>query len=302
MQEILLRVLPVVLIFLAGYLLRILRLFHRGDGDVLLRLVFNYSLPALILLSVSRTPLTAELAMLPFVAAGVILFTFAVAWYSGKWLRLERKTMGTFLVGAMILNIGFALPFVISAFGDEGLTRMIIMDFGNGIMVYTFVYLQACRFGQEGTNRSMLVRKVLQSPPFWALLAGISLNAANVRITGWTRSFLEVSGNLTVPLLMLVVGFYFTPGIMKWKAMLSVIFIRMGLGLAAGLALSEVAGLEGLTRMIVIIGSATPVGYNTLTFASMEKLDREFAARIVSVAILIGVVYLPLLIFLFSPG
>jgi len=72
----------------------------------------------------------------------------------------------------------------------------------------------------------------------------------------------------------------------------------MGIGFVLGYSLALLFGLDGLERTIVIIGSSAPVGYNNLTFASMENLDKEFAASLVSIAMLIGVILVPLLIFL----
>jgi len=52
-----------------------------------------------------------------------------------------------------------------------------------------------------------------------------------------------------------------------------------------------------LTRMIVLLGSSAPIGFNTITFASMEELDKEFAASLVSASIVTGIIYVPLFIF-----
>jgi len=68
-------------------------------------------------------------------------------------------------------------------------------------------------------------------------------------------------------------------------------------GLALGLALSWVFGLEGIVRDIVIICSSAPVGYNTLVLSSLENLDKDFAASLVSISLILGIIYVPLLMF-----
>jgi len=57
------------------------------------------------------------------------------------------------------------------------------------------------------------------------------------------------------------------------------IFIRMVLGLFVGWGISLLFGLEGLTSTVVIVGASLPIGFNTLIFADMEDLDKEFAAN-----------------------
>jgi len=74
----------------------------------------------------------------------------------------------------------------------------------------------------------------------------------------------------------------------------------MGLGLLLGWLLTLIFGITGMTRTIIIASSSTPVGFNTLIFANLEKLDREFAANLVSFSILIALGYLPLIIWLFG--
>ncbi|HRY83517.1 MAG TPA: AEC family transporter, partial [Candidatus Cloacimonadota bacterium] len=71
-------------------------------------------------------------------------------------------------------------------------------------------------------------------------------------------------------------------------------------GLALGYMLAAIFGLEGINRVVVIVTSATPVGFNTLIFANLENMDREFAATMVSISIVIALFYLPWLIWVFG--
>ena len=64
--------------------------------------------------------------------------------------------------------------------------------------------------------------------------------------------------------------------------------------------ISYVFNLEGLEKIITLVGTSAPVGFNTLTFASLENLDKEFAATLVSVAIGIGIFSVPILLFFLS--
>jgi len=293
-------ILPLILIIPLGYILKRLRIFKQAEGDFLLKIVFYISLPALIILSFSRSEITVELAWLPFISASIIFISWVIALIAGKKMKLPDKTMGVFIVGSTILNIGFTLPFIIAAFGDEGLTRIMIYDFANGFLVVTFIYYQACRYGGNTGGKKSAIKKLLSAPPLWALLIGLILNLCHVEIPDMPSRFLKITGDLTIPLLMLVIGIYFRPVFKRFPAMVFVILIRMGLGLLLGWGFTELFALQGLTKVIVIVGSATPVGYNTLTFTSMENLDRDFAAGIVSLSMLIGIILTPLLIFLFS--
>ncbi|MCD4737180.1 MAG: AEC family transporter, partial [Bacteroidales bacterium] len=185
------------------------------------------------------------------------------------------------------------------AFGEEGLSRILIMDLGNGILVFTFIYYQACKYGSAEKDRnSSMILKFVKAPPVWAILGSLVLNFAEFPPSGVLLKLFEITGDLTIPLLMLSVGIFFEPRIIQARALFSIIIIRMGFGLALGWFAIELLGLDGLTGQIVLLGSATPVGYNTLTFSSVENLDRSFASAVVSISVLAAIIWYPILIYL----
>ncbi len=113
--------------------------------------------------------------------------------------------------------------------------------------------------------------------------------------------FIKITGGITAPILMIVIGVFFKPSFKNLKPVAAVIGIRMIAGLLIGLLLTEIFHLDGILKTIVICGSATPVGYSTLTFSTLENLDSEFAANLISISIFIGIFYVPFLIWAFGP-
>jgi hypothetical protein len=72
--------------------------------------------------------------------------------------------------------------------------------------------------------------------------------------------------------------------------------------LLLGIAFINLFNLQGLSKIVVLIMSSAPAGINTLTYSSMENLDNEFAASVVSYSTLIGMVFIPVLIYLAQSG
>jgi len=291
-------IIPVIIIALLGYFFKRVRIFNNDHGDLFLKIVFYISLPALIILSITRVELDIKFIFLPIISALVIIITLIISYTISRFLKLERPTLGVFLTGTLILNIGFVLPFIIAAYGDEGLARITIFDLSNAIMVFTLVYYIACKHGNKNQGRKSLIMKFIITPPIWALFISLLMNLMHWELPGIIIRLFNQLGQLTIPLLLLSLGIYFNPKIVKAFPLSLVIIIRMGIGFVLGYSLALLFGLDGLERTIVIIGSSAPVGYNNLTFASMENLDKEFAASLVSIAMLIGVILVPLLIFL----
>ena len=101
-------------------------------------------------------------------------------------------------------------------------------------------------------------------------------------------TLLEVLSQPIGVLMMVALGLAFAPKLSHLGKALIAVFIRMGLGFAAGFALSLLFGLQGVPRLVVLTCSALPVGFNTLIFADRENMDRSFAATMVSVSTLIS--------------
>ena len=56
--------------------------------------------------------------------------------------------------------------------------------------------------------------------------------------------------------------------------------------------------LHGLTRSVVLLGSAAPIGFSAVVIANRESLDRERAASAASISVLLALVYVPLALWL----
>lgn len=291
-----LKIFPVILIFILGYFFKKIKLFGKADADLFLKLVFYVASPALILLSVSNIKLNSALWFLPISAVLIIFISYFISLAIGRTLKIPPQSFGAFLIACLIMNVGFLLPFVLAAFGNDGVAKISLFDFANGLLVFTFIYYLAAKYGQGITDKKFILKKILLSPPVWALIIAIILNLSKIQITGLARDLLQPLSYLISPMIMLSLGIHFQPKLNKFKIPLLVLILRSGLGLLLGLLLANLFRLSGLDRTILILASAAPVGYNTLTFSSLEKLDQDMAANIISLSLLVSIIFVPILI------
>lgn len=298
MAHIALKIASVIFIFALGYILKRIRLLKPADGDVLMKIVFYVAAPCLIFLSVSKAEITTALLLLPLSAGLIIFTTFWLAYYTAKFYRLPPSTFGAFLAASLIMNNGFMMSFVFAVFGEDGLARLVMFDFANGLITFTFVYYLACRYGAQQMGKKVKLHKFFLAPPLWGLLIGLLFNLAGIEVGKAVTGFLQPLASLLIPLIMLSLGIYFTPRFTPFKPMITAVILRMGVGFLLGLVFIELFGFEGLNKKIVLLCSMAPVGFNTIVFASLEKLDKQFAAGVVSLGIITGVIVIPLVILL----
>ncbi len=294
------KIIPLILSFFLGVLFKQIKLLKRDDAPVLLRFVLSVSLPALTILSISRARLESDMILIPISAMLVVFAMYGISSITGKALKLPKTTFGSFLVGTMIMNTSYALPFFLAKYDNEGLVRASLFDMGNTFLIFTFTYYNAIKYGDNSKSDKIEWNKFLKLPPLWAMVVAFGLKALHWELPQVSVEFLNLIGLPTTPLIMIALGLYFEPRLKNLGKALIAIFIRMGLGLGLGLLLATVFGLEGITRTVVIVTSATPIGFNTLIFANLENMDREFAATMVSLSILIALFYLPFLIYVFG--
>ena len=298
MNMIVVNILSLVLIFLLGAGLKKCGVFTQSDAQRLLKLFFYVSLPALILLSIPELELQAQFLFLPLSAILIIFSIYPIAFFSARAWHLDNRTLAVFLLGSMIMNGGFAFPFILSAYGREGMALASLFDFGAAVTVFTFVYYQACRYGSNGDTGLHLLQKLILSPPLLALCLALVLNLTDTKIVPLGVAVLQPLADLTKPVVLLALGVAFNPRVVRQAPMTAVLLIRMGVGLLLGLLCCMLFHLQGLAASVTLIMASAPSGMNTLVFSSMEDLDIDFAASVVSYATLLGLLWTPVLLYI----
>jgi len=232
-----------------------------------------------------------------FLTAPVNLICGLAAYLYARYKKMADPVAGVVIIGAMIINNGFMIPVVKGLMGDQGLYYLFMLDVSNGLLVFTLIYLIACKYGKGGADITSQLKKFIFSPPLIALLFILLINALQIKLPDCFIDYCKVCGELTIPLLLFALGIYFKINIPQIKEYLPGVLLRSGIGLLTGLAVAAVFDLNQSASIVLVLCSAAPVGYNTLTFAVLEDLDRQYAANLVSLSIFAAFLYMPLLYF-----
>ncbi|MFW9906216.1 MAG: AEC family transporter, partial [Candidatus Thorarchaeota archaeon] len=203
----------IIVLFILGVLLRATNLLKQKDADILLKIVFYVSLPALILNTIPAVVINLNFFFLPIISSIIIITTFLVSSIVVKFQTFEEETKGVFIIGTMIMNLGFNVPFVLGAYGLEGFARASFFDIGNITLTLSLTYYIAQKYGSSAGEEeiSFLNKKILTSPPLIALIIGLILNFTGISLGSNVNYLLDLLGGLLTPLLMLSIGIYFNP-------------------------------------------------------------------------------------------
>lgn len=243
------RVLPVFFLFILGYILKRSRFIDASAAAQLKKLVLGLALPALLFRAFARLEPGREelqLAVLMFVLCGLLLTGASLlARLVGKRNDIRVFMMGGFEAGML----GYAL--FLSVYGDAALPVFASVDLGQ--VLFVFFVLMPALAGRNSSRQSRniaaagkaAVRNAAASPVVWAIIGGLvtgtigrNLNT-DLAFLEPAAKFLEILGNLTVPLIALAIGYElsFHKGIIRQSLLF--ILIRKTVLLGAALLLTQ---------------------------------------------------------------
>ena len=290
------KIFPLILVIL-GYLIKRIHIVEKEIANSLIRLVFYIFLPATLFYSLVPLPLTSTLMILPISGFLVALFCYLFGFLIKNYLKMDRKTQGSFLIACGAMNQGmFVYPFFLMYLGTKGLSYVAFYDVGQAILGLTLGYYIAIKFGDASVEFKRLINKMLTFPVLWAFSFALLINYLKLSpLIQPVFPLIKMMHNCTVPLIMLSLGIFVEPRIRESKAILSTVFTRFILALLFAFILVSIFNLDGLERITVLIASVAPPAMLTLVYSVEEKLDVKFTAALISICIVIGLIYMPLL-------
>lgn len=290
------KTLPIIIVFILGYFLKKLRVLEKKDAKVLGKLLINFVIPAVIINTFSKISIERGLVYLP-VSALIVVSSFTLAGYLlARLLNLSGKTKGAFITVMPTLeggSIGYA--FMLSAFGELGLSRIILFDFANAIYLFTVVYFISCSFGNEKANIWDSLAKLLKTPLIWAIAIGFFLNFTGIK-SSLLSGTLDIISSSTLLLVMLMLGLEFEPEVASFKLPVLTILLKTSIGFALGWLISSFFGFTGIERIAVIVGASLPPSILTLIFSEENNLDTKYVASLLSIAVPFALIYLTILL------
>jgi len=252
------------------------------------RLVLNVGIPCLVFHSLTSLDVSpVDLATMAGLAAAV-MSVFAMGGFAVlKVMKLPAHTYLGPLVFANSGNLG--LPICLFAFGDAGLALG---------MAY-FAVSSTCHVVLGGPlfAGAFSMRPFFRSPLTWAVMITIGVVTSGIAIPIWVVRTTTLLGDIAIPLMLLTLGVSLSkmhPESLGRSIILS--FVRLGLGMSAGLLLTVLLGVEGLTRKVLILQASMPVGVLNYLFAQRYGRSPEQVASLVLVSTLVSIVAIPALL------
>jgi predicted permease len=278
-------------IILLGYIAKRFNLIKESDGEGISRIVFNFTLPAIVITTFSNIQIDKSLLAMPCIsiAYGTVMTFFAFFIFR----KLQRKEKGMLAMLFPAFNIGlFAYPLVEAIWGNEGLKYFGMFDMGNSLMVFGVAYLIACvHSGDASTiNFKKLSIKVFSSIPFLSYIVTLPLNLLHLSYPSYFLNITKVVAKANMPLSLLLLGTFlsFSFELKHWQRMAQILAVRYTVGISIGLLLYFFLPFEPMFKTTLLLGLCLPISLAVVPFSVEFGYDNKFVGTVNNATIMIS--------------
>ncbi|TET59582.1 MAG: AEC family transporter [Promethearchaeota archaeon] len=296
-------------IIVIGYILKKLNIISEENGKTIAKVVFNVTLPALILNVIISIKITPSLGLITLIS---ILYCIPILVLAFTLFRnYPKEIKGLIFMAVIGFNVGhFAYPLIEGIWNEEGLKYIAMFDIGNAMVIFVICYILGLIYSpnNEFQDKKELAKnilfKLLKSAPLMSYIIAIILNFLNIGFPIFVLDLLDVLSRANMALTLLLLGIFlnFKYEKSQWKNAFIVLIIRYSFGLVIGLMLFFLLPFDQLYRGILAIALILPIGLAIIPFTVEFEYNERFAGMVANLTIIISFVLLWVVIILLGFG
>ncbi|MEN8171077.1 MAG: AEC family transporter [Pseudomonadota bacterium] len=271
-------------------------------ADVLRRsltgLVYVLLLPALVLVVLWRAPLSLDAVRVASMAMLGVGIGMGAAWLWFMRRRPAGAAFGALLLAAAFPNATYmGLPVLEATLGSWARSVAVQYDlFACTPLLLSVGVILAHHFGNS-SERVHPLKNLLQVPPLWAAIIGVTLNLLAVPLPAVFAGMLDMLAAGVIPLMLFSLGLGLSWGA-GWKRhinlALPVVLIQLLLTPLLIWGASDLVGLSGAVRTAVVLEAAMPSMVLGIVLCDRYRLDSSLYAMTVTLSTALSIITLPL--------
>ena len=295
------QVLILFILIVVGYFIRYKNLIDKDFTSKLSNLVLSIFLPAMIINSMQidfEPNIINKIIIIILLSFITYLISFLIA-YSLKFIFKSDKDIGIYQYSVMFSNVGFmGYPVVQSIFGNNALFYASIFNLPFNLLIMTLGIYLLCR---ENKNYDFSIKSFF-NPVIISILIGFILFIFRIKLPVFINDTLELLGDLTTPLSMLIIGSMLceSPATECFfnKKLYLIVFIRLiFIPIFIYFILKGIIN-DKLLLSIPIILTSMPIATNAAIMANKYKANESLASQLVFLSALLSIVTIPFISFL----
>jgi len=297
-----------ILIIGIGYLVKKLKILKETDGGTIAKIIFNVTLPAVILKFTTTIQFELSLVILPFIsiAFGIIMAFLGIVIFRNHPVHIKGAMIMT-MVGFNVAN--FFFPLVEGIWGQAGMQYIALVDAGNAFTIFVLCYILSTIFSPKNQedavkiNIKFILNRLIRSAPLLSYIVAIVINLSGIVIPSFFSDLIDIiaRANTALALLLLGIFLHLKFGKSEWISIIKVLVIRYSIGLLVGLSLFFLLPptiFSLLFRIIICLSLILPVGLAVIPFSVENGYDQKLVTMVVNLTIIIsfGLIWVLILI------
>jgi len=285
-------------IVVIGYLVKKFKILNEIDGDTVAKIIFNITLPAVILKFATTIQFDFKLILLPIIG---IFFGFLIAFIAFIIFRKEPSRLkGVMIMTTMGFSVGnFFFPLVEGIWGSLGMQYIALFDMGNAFTLFITCYLISTIYSPKNQelsvkiNYKFMLKRIIKSAPILSYFVAIIFNFSGIGIPTFFSELVNILAKANTALAWLLLGIFlhFKFNRKEWISIIKVLVVRYGLGLVVGLSLFFFLPnsiFSPLFKIIISLSLILPLGLSVITFAVENGQDQKFVTMVANLTIMIS--------------
>lgn len=283
-------------IIVIGYILKKTKVLTEENGEIIAKIIFNVTLPAVILRITANITFEINLILLPLVNIAYGLFIAFIGFTVFR--KYPRNTKGILLMSIIGFNVAhFSFPLIEGIWGETGLQLIALVDAGNAFTIFVVCYLMGKIHSiddeKEKVDFKHVLLNLLKSIPLLTYIIALILNLSGIIMPFFFTELIEIISLANSPLALLLLGIFLNFKFQKehWLMIGKSLLIRYSFGLTCGLSLYFLLPsmiFNDLFRIIMMISLILPVGLAVIPFSVEMDYDKKLITMIANLSIIIS--------------
>lgn len=285
-------VLPVVIVFLAGFILqKYLRLEIKSISTVVLYIL----LPCLVFETFYQAEFDQDYLMMLVFSILLLFSILLVNKLAAKAFGYGTSTESGLILSTAFMNAGnYGAPIVLFAFGEEGFVYSVsFMVLQQIVMNFFGVYYAA----KGAAGIGLAIRTVLKMPPTHAIWLALVFKYTPLPLSENLMSSIQLVGQATIPTVMILLGMQLaniTVNNLAWAKISYAASLRLLGSPLIAWALTVILPMSDLMANVLIISAAMPSAATTTMYAVQFDSKPELVSSITLITTLLSIITIPI--------
>ncbi|KHE66729.1 AEC family transporter [Halobacillus sp. BBL2006] len=290
-------VLPVLLIFGAGYIIQKLA---KLDIKSVSTIALYVMLPCLVFKTFYEAELNNEYLMMLVFSALLLISILLINKVVAKAKNYDAKMESGLILSTAFMNSGnYGAPIILFAFGEEGFVYSVSFLVLQAIIMNFFGVYYAAK-GTAGLK--MAIVSVLKMPPTYAVIIALIMNLGGIAMPENLVSSVNLLADATIPMIMVVLGMQLAEikvTNMEWAKVSYASTVRLIASPLIAFALTLVLPMSDMMASVLVVSAAMPSAATTTIYAVQFNSKPELVSSITLMTTLFSIVTIPVLLTIF---